>query len=98
MDVYTSPEHHLSALITIDVQRDTLDGQSFEIAGTSAAVRSFAFHPNASILSRRLPEDAGCGRRTKRCSGRSARRPAADRRRLVLELHSKAIRFGFRGW
>jgi nicotinamidase-related amidase len=38
MDVYTSPEHHRSALITIDVQRDTLDGQSFEIAGTSVAV------------------------------------------------------------
>ena len=38
MDVYTSPEHHRSALITIDVQRDTLDGQPFEIAGTSVAV------------------------------------------------------------
>jgi nicotinamidase-related amidase len=38
MDVYTSPEHGRSALITIDVQHDTLDGQPFEIPGTSAAV------------------------------------------------------------
>jgi nicotinamidase-related amidase len=38
MDIYTSPEHQRSALITIDVQCDTLDGQPFEIAGTSAAV------------------------------------------------------------
>jgi nicotinamidase-related amidase len=33
---YTDPEHHRSALITIDVQCDTLDGGPFEVAGTSA--------------------------------------------------------------
>jgi nicotinamidase-related amidase len=38
MDAYTSPEHHRSALITIDVQRDWLDGQPFAIPGTSAAI------------------------------------------------------------
>ena len=38
MDPYLAPEHHRAALITIDVQRDTLDGQPFEIPGTSAAV------------------------------------------------------------
>lgn len=35
MDKYTSPEFDKSALITIDVQRDTLDGQPLEISGTS---------------------------------------------------------------
>ena len=36
MDSYISPEHTHAALITIDIQRDTLDGQPFEIPGTSA--------------------------------------------------------------
>ena len=35
MSRYTKPEHARSALITIDVQRDTLDGEPFEIPGTS---------------------------------------------------------------
>jgi nicotinamidase-related amidase len=33
---YTDPQHHRAALITIDVQCDTLDGRPFEIPGTSA--------------------------------------------------------------
>ena len=36
MSRYTDPEDHRSALITIDVQCDTLDGGSFEVPGTSA--------------------------------------------------------------
>ncbi len=36
MSRYTEPELFNSALITIDMQRDTLDGQPFEIPGTSA--------------------------------------------------------------
>lgn len=36
MDSYLSPEHGHTALITIDIQRDFLDGQPFEIPGTSA--------------------------------------------------------------
>ncbi len=36
MDHYTQPEFDASALITIDTQRDTLDGQPLEISGTSA--------------------------------------------------------------
>lgn len=36
MDKYTQPDFSSIALITIDTQRDTLDGQSFEIPGTSA--------------------------------------------------------------
>ena len=35
-DVYTEPQLDSSALITIDVQRDTLDGRALEVAGTSA--------------------------------------------------------------
>lgn len=42
MDEYTSPEHHRSALVTIDVQRDTLDGQPFAVPGTSAALPRLA--------------------------------------------------------
>lgn len=36
MDRYTAPEYRSAAVITIDMQCDTLDGQPFEIAGTSA--------------------------------------------------------------
>jgi nicotinamidase-related amidase len=36
LDPYLAPEHERSALISIDIQRDTLDGQPFEIPGTSA--------------------------------------------------------------
>ena len=35
---YTTPRYAESALITIDMQRDFLDGQPFAIAGTSAVV------------------------------------------------------------
>jgi nicotinamidase-related amidase len=37
-DPYTDPRFESAALITIDTQRDTLDGGSLEIAGTSAAL------------------------------------------------------------
>jgi len=35
MDKYTKPDFDKSALITIDILRDTLDGQPLEILGTS---------------------------------------------------------------
>lgn len=38
MDTYTAPDWSRSALITIDTQRDTLDGQPFEIQGTSSVL------------------------------------------------------------
>jgi nicotinamidase-related amidase len=38
MDPYTTPDYRSVALITIDTQRDTLDGQPLEIPGTSAAL------------------------------------------------------------
>lgn len=38
MKKYTEPNFKSSAVITIDIQRDTLDGQPFEIPGTSAAL------------------------------------------------------------
>jgi nicotinamidase-related amidase len=37
-DPYTAPEFAATALVTIDVQRDTLDGAPLEIPGTSAAL------------------------------------------------------------
>jgi nicotinamidase-related amidase len=36
MDRYTEPDFRAAALLTIDTQRDTLDGQPFEVPGTSA--------------------------------------------------------------
>ena len=33
MDKHTNPDFSSIALITIDIQRDTLDGQPFEIPG-----------------------------------------------------------------
>jgi nicotinamidase-related amidase len=44
MDRYTEPDFSTSVLITIDTQRDTLDGQPFEIPGTSSIL------PNMSRL------------------------------------------------
>src|SRR5437764_5208118 len=38
MSVYTEPDFESIALLTIDVQRDTLDGGPLEIPGTSAAL------------------------------------------------------------
>ena len=38
MTRYTQPEYASSAVITIDTQRDTLDGQPLEIPGTSAVL------------------------------------------------------------
>jgi nicotinamidase-related amidase len=38
MKTYTTPNFSSSAVITIDTQRDTLDGQPMEIPGTSAAL------------------------------------------------------------
>jgi nicotinamidase-related amidase len=42
MDNWTEPQFEHAALVTIDVQRDTLDGQPFEIPGTSAALPRIA--------------------------------------------------------
>jgi nicotinamidase-related amidase len=44
MDCYTEPDFSAAALITIDTQRDTLDGQPLEIPGTSSIL------PNMSRL------------------------------------------------
>jgi nicotinamidase-related amidase len=54
MDRYTEPDFGNAALITIDTQRDTLDGQPLDIPGTSAVL------PNmrrllAAFRNRRLP-------------------------------------------
>ena len=34
-DPFTIPEYDRAALVTIDVQNDTLDGGTFEVPGTS---------------------------------------------------------------
>ena len=39
---YVAPEFGSAALITVDVQVDTLDGQPLEVAGTSAALPAIA--------------------------------------------------------
>jgi nicotinamidase-related amidase len=39
-DAYTTPDFTASALITIDVQRDVLDGAPLEVPGTSAALEN----------------------------------------------------------
>src|SRR5688572_8228686 len=36
MSIYTDPDFSTAAIITIDMQQDTLEGQPFEIPGTSA--------------------------------------------------------------
>lgn len=42
MNEWTKPHFKRAALVTIDVQRDTLDGQPFEISGTSQALPRIA--------------------------------------------------------
>lgn len=42
MDAHTAPRLEAAALVSIDVQRDTLDGRPLEIPGTSAAVAAMA--------------------------------------------------------
>ena len=41
-DPYTAPDLATSALVTIDTQRDTLDGGALEVAGTTAALGAMA--------------------------------------------------------
>ena len=57
MDIYTSPDFTSAALITIDTQCDTLDGQPLEIPGTSAALPAdgiYAFGSERTGLSAEL--------------------------------------------
>jgi nicotinamidase-related amidase len=42
MDGHTAPRFEAAALVTIDVQRDTLDGRPLEIPGTSTALAAMA--------------------------------------------------------
>ena len=42
MSSHTAPRFDAAALVTIDVQRDTLDGRPLEIPGTSAALAAMA--------------------------------------------------------
>ena len=49
MSRFTDPEHQHSALITIDVQCDTLDGEPFEIPGTSAIAPRLLPSPSCEL-------------------------------------------------
>jgi nicotinamidase-related amidase len=51
---WTKPDYQRAALVTIDVQRDTLDGQPFEISGTSQALPQIA-RLCAAFRSRSMP-------------------------------------------
>jgi len=53
MDAFTEPHFPRSALVSIDVQRDVLDGQPLEIAGTSAALLAMALVLRAFRKARR---------------------------------------------
>jgi nicotinamidase-related amidase len=50
MNKYTEPDFESIALITIDVQRDTLEGQPFEVKGTSEMLPSLKKLVNAFRL------------------------------------------------
>ncbi len=52
-DPYTTPELDRAALISIDTQRDVLDGGALEIAGTSAALPAMAALARAFRSARR---------------------------------------------
>jgi nicotinamidase-related amidase len=54
VDELTSPSWDSAALVTIDMQADTLDGQPLEIPGTSAAAGNIA-RLGAAFRRRRLP-------------------------------------------
>jgi len=41
-DPFTAPRYHQAALITVDLQNDTLDGRTFEVPGTSATLPAIA--------------------------------------------------------
>ncbi len=67
MDAFVMPHYPTAALLTVDTQIDTLDGQPLEIPGTSEVV------PNIAMLSpRRTAPPAATGHQT-RCSRSSKR-------------------------
>lgn len=54
MDAYTAPDFRTAALMVIDVQKDTLDGQPFEVPGTSRILPNISRLIEAFRASRRL--------------------------------------------
>ena len=47
LDRYTAPDFAASVLVTIDTQRDVLDGGALEVAGTSAVLPQLRVLVNA---------------------------------------------------
>ena len=96
-DVYTAPDFAAAALITIDTQRDVLDGGTLEIAGTSAAlpqmrelVRGFRDGRAPIVHVVRLYEPGGGNadicRRALLEAGAPILHPGADGSQLAREL------------
>jgi nicotinamidase-related amidase len=96
-DPYTAPDYAAAALITIDTQRDVLDGGSLEIPGTTAAlgaigtlVRAFRDARRAIVHVVRLYEQDGsnvdvCRRESVR-NGARILIPGTDGSQLAGEL------------
>jgi len=96
-DPYTAPHYYRAALITVDVQKDTLDGGTFEVPGTTEILpriarlcRSFrdAGRPIVHIMRIYSPdgEDADRCRRSALRAGRSLFLKGSKGRRLADEL------------
>jgi nicotinamidase-related amidase len=96
-DPYTAPDFAAAALITIDTQRDVLDGGPFEIPGTSAVLgamhalaRAFrgAGRPIVHIVRLYEPDGANADlcRRQAVQSGMRALTPGAPGSQLAAEL------------
>jgi nicotinamidase-related amidase len=96
-DRYTSPQFEAAALITIDTQRDLLDGAPFEVAGTSAALPAMrtlldgfraAGLPIVHVVRLYEPDgrNADICRRATLESGTALLHPGADGSELAAEL------------
>ena len=67
MDEYIKPDFSSAALITIDTQKDVLDGQPFEIPGTTAVlpqmktlIQGFRKHNKPIVHIIRIYKKDGC--------------------------------------
>ncbi len=96
-DPYLSPDFSAAALLTIDTQRDVLDGGSIEIAGTSEALPQmqtlveafrFAERPIVHVVRLYRPDGANVDlcRRSFVEGGAAILAPGTDGAELALEL------------
>ena len=98
MSQFTDPEHAHSALITIDVQCDPLDGEAFEIPGTSAilprigrlaAVFRSRVAPIVHVVRLYLPDDSNVDPCRRELVHQGVRRVLTERtNRAAKQLYS----------